>query len=174
MRKRITKKNDEAINMLLKLVCEYKRYQYYKQPNKELLAKQQQSGENIEIIKYREWFLKEYRKDPDEKMWERETVLEYALYYQVWSMRKNQNSWATKQIYREEALKFSKYAAHQYNVQDYRNIKNKHIQSYVKSLIEQGLKPITMQKKLYAIYYYYKILGGSNKLMSIKEVLEDV
>lgn len=173
MRKRITEKKNEAINLLLKLVYKYKKYQYDKQPNKELLAKQQ-SGENIEIIKYQEWFLKEYGKEPDKRMWEKEIVLEYALYYQIWAIRKNQKSWATKQIYRKEALKFSKYVAYKHNVQDYRNIQDKHIQGYVKSLIEHGLKPATIQKKLYAIYYYYKILGGTNKLMLIREVLPNV
>lgn len=174
MRKRVTKKKIESINLLLKLVYKYKKYQYHKEPDKELLAEQQQSGENIEIIKYMEWFKKEYRKEPEKRIWEKEIVLEYALYYQIWAIRKNQNAWATKQLYRKEALKFSQYAAHKLELQDYRNIKDKHIQSYVKSLIEQGLKPTTIQKKLYAIYYYYKILGGANKLILIREVLENV
>lgn len=173
MSKRLSKgkQREILVTLLLKKVNEYRKYQYQKKPKKEFLIKQLETGENIEVIKFREWYKERYNNEND--MWQKEIVIEYIIYSQIWAIRRNQKSKETKHIYTREAIWFSKYLAHKFKLEDYRRVQDKHIESYVKSLIQQGIKPITIQKKLYGIYYYHAILKGLYELKPIKEVIND-
>lgn len=175
MTKRITnrKRVEALMNFLIEKTYEYKKYQYQKVPLKNLQKLHEKTGENIENLKFKKWINDNYNIENINKI-QKEHVLEYILQYQINSIRKNQNSYATKHIYRESALEFARYIAIKFKASDYRKIKDKHIESFISAQIEEKMAVGTIQKKLYGIYYYHKILNGCEPLRAINEVIKNV
>lgn len=175
-KKQITKRI--MIKELFKNQTEYVDFtEYEKTMNKEkatlLLNKLLDLGADLELLKFQEWLETSYQIEKFRDM-KKEHVLEYCLIYQITSIRKNQYAYHTKQIYRKGALSVVKFVAHKYRMTDYRKLENKHIKAYIAAESNRGIKPLTIQKKLYGAYYYYKILFGINHLTPIKEVMKDV
>jgi integrase/recombinase XerD len=66
-----------------------------------------------------------------------------------------QGSIGTRREYRKCMLRFVKWLEAKYNMQNLRNLSNKHLAAYVQDILSEGRKPAYAMKNLAAIRYYH-------------------
>lgn len=107
-------------------------------------------------------------------MEKREENIYHNLLSQIKKIAKHnrQGSFKTKERYFQATSKFCKFLAKEFGVQKFSNIKDKHIEAYIKDMQNRNLSASTIKTNLSAIRFFYDKSGNAKNIISENEKFE--